>query len=139
MKTLRLLLLPAVLLTLPIASSADDDHERRGQHRHGEFSEEYRDRGCKVKRKMEKDGDYKEEIECGRHWEYRGVKYEREFFDGACKVKQKMEAGGKYKEERECKGVAYVAPAPAPVYVPAPALPSVSEPGIVIHGTVRVK
>lgn len=88
---------------------------------------------------MEKDGDYKEEIECSRHWAYSGVKYEREFIDGGCKVKQKMEDGGKYKEERECKGMAYVQPAPAAVYVPAPALPSMTEPGIAIHGTVRIK
>lgn len=138
-----LLLLPAALLAFPLASLADDDNERR-RHRHGGFSEEYRDRGCKVKRKLEKDGDYKEEIECGRHWEYRGAKYEREFFEGGCKVKQKMEDGGKFKEERECKAShphPHPAPAyaPQPVYVPAPQLPPVAEPGIIINGTVRIK
>lgn len=128
-----LVLLPATLLALPLASFADEGETRR--HRHGEFSEEFRDHGCKVKRKMEGDGDYKEEIECIRHWAYSGLKYEREFFDGGCKVKQKMERGGKYKEERECKGGAFVDPVPQPVYVPAPG----AEPGIVINGTVRIK
>lgn len=144
MNPLRLLLLPAALLAFPMASSADDDERHRHRHRHGDFSEEYRDRGCKVKRKMEKDGDYKEEIECGRHWEYRGMKYEREFFEGGCKVKQKMEDGGKYKEERECKASRHPHPpapayVPQPVYVPAPQLPPVTEPGIVIQGTVRIR
>lgn len=134
MNCLCLLLLSAALLTLPLVSFADDDERRR--HSQREFSEEFRDRGCKVKRKMESDGDFKEEVECSRHRAYRGVQYEREFFDGACKVKQKMEEGGKYKEERECKGGPHEQPVPHPVYVPAPPL---AEPGVVINGTVRIK
>ncbi|MGR4871080.1 hypothetical protein ACIPRI_19710 [Variovorax sp. LARHSF232] len=66
--------------------------------------------------------------------------YKEEYWDGNCKVERKWEKGGEYKEERKCKGGhAHYGPAPAyvpaPVYVPAPAV----EPGVVIHGTIRVK
>jgi hypothetical protein len=69
---------------------------------------------------------------------YSDREYKEEYWDGNCKVKRKLEKSGEYKEERKCKGPAHYGPAPAyapaPVYIPAPAV----EPGVVIHGTVRV-
>ncbi|WP_119154264.1 hypothetical protein [Caldimonas tepidiphila] len=104
-KNLRLLILPAALLAFPLAALSDPgkDESGHGKHRHGR-------------------GEYKEE-----------------YWDGPCKVERKFEKNGGYKEERKCKGVphGHYAPAPA-VYVPAQ-LPAVTEPGIVIQGTVRIK
>lgn len=86
MKTARLLLLPALLLAFPLSVLADPDkdesghgkgraHERReyrDDYGHDkdrkrdrrEFKEEYTDGNCKVERKREKNGDYKEERKC---------------------------------------------------------------------------
>lgn len=87
MMTLSRLLLPVALLALSPAAFADpgkdesghgkgrgvdrreyrdhDDHGRRhGHHRRGEFKEEYTDGNCKVERKREKNGEYKEERKC---------------------------------------------------------------------------
>ncbi|WP_082583944.1 hypothetical protein [Noviherbaspirillum sp. Root189] len=63
--------------------------------------------------------------------------YKEEYWDGNCKVERKLEKSGEYKEERKCKGARHGHYAPAPVYVPAPP-PVVVEPGITVHGTVRV-
>ncbi|HEY8606067.1 MAG TPA: hypothetical protein VIM12_02995 [Noviherbaspirillum sp.] len=57
--------------------------------------------------------------------------------DGNCKVERKWEKSGEYKEERKCEGPRQGAYEQAPVYVPAPP-PVVVEPGITIHGTVRI-
>lgn len=71
--------------------------------------------------------------------------YKEEYWDGHCKVERKFKRNGDYKEERKCKGAPH-AYHPAPVYVPAPAtvvvpaaLPPITEPGVTIHGTVRIK
>jgi surface antigen len=59
-----------------------------------------------VKRKWEKDGDYKEERECkgGYGRRFAGRDFEEEFRDGNCKIKRKWEKDGDFKEEIECKG-----------------------------------
>lgn len=68
MKTLRILLLPLMLATIPLAASADPwkDESGHGRHGHGnkKFKEEYRDGNCTVKRKFGKDGEYEEERKC---------------------------------------------------------------------------
>jgi hypothetical protein len=69
MKKLYLLLLPTMLATIPLSAAADpwkdeSGHGRdRGYGRH-EYKEEYRDGNCKVERKLEKNGEYKEERKC---------------------------------------------------------------------------
>lgn len=102
MKTVRVLLLPALLLTLPLTALADPWKDESG---HG-------------KRRGHHQREYKEE-----------------YWDGNCKVERKLEKSGEYKEERKCKGRPYSHYEPAPVYVPAPV---VVEPGVTIHGTVRI-
>lgn len=100
-KTLRRLILPAILVAFPLAALADDWKDESG---HGK----------------------------GRHRR----EYKEEYWDGNCKVKREFKKDGEYKEKRKCKG-----PEPGyyaePVYVPAaPAV--IIEPGITIHGTVRI-
>lgn len=67
MKFSRLPLI-ALCALVPLVAVADPDkdesgHGKRGKHR-TEFKEEYRDGNCKVERKLEKNGDYKEERKC---------------------------------------------------------------------------
>lgn len=45
------------------------DDDRRDYAR--EYKEEFRTNGCKVERKWERDGDYKEEIKCDGKRRYR--------------------------------------------------------------------
>lgn len=104
MKNLRILLLPLTFVVFPLPAFSDPDKDESGHgrgHRHErrEFKEEYWDGNCKVERKLEKNGDYK--------------------------------------EERKCKGPRHGHYQAAPVYVPA-APPVVVEPGISVHGTVRI-
>lgn len=49
--------------------SDDRDEDRRDYAR--EYKEEFRTNGCKVERKWERDGDYKEEIKCDGRRRYR--------------------------------------------------------------------
>lgn len=63
--------------------------------------------------------------------------YKEEYWDGNCKVERKWKKNGEYKEERKCKAPAHVYYEPAPVYMTAPP-PVVVDPGITIHGTVRI-
>jgi len=138
MTTFRLFLIAAFVLAPPTAF-ADRNDDSRGRIRSGhEFEEEFRDGNCRVKRKLEKNGDYKEERECrGRRHAYSGRQYEEEFRDGNCKVKRKLEKDGDYKEERECKARRRAYYPQQPVY--APALPPVVvDPGITVHGTLRI-
>lgn len=68
MKKLHKLLWSACLLTFPFAASADPGH---GNGRGHQYKEEYWDGNCKVKRKVKKDGDYKEERKCkGATYDY---------------------------------------------------------------------
>ena len=102
MTSLRKLLLPTLFLALPISVLADPWKDESGHgkgrgHDRREFKEEYWDGNCKVERKLEKNGDYK--------------------------------------EERKCKGPRRSYYEQTPVYVPAPV---VVDPGITIHGTVRI-
>ena len=85
-------------------------HGRR--HARSEFKEEFRDGNCRVKRELQKDGDYKEERKC------------------------------KGRQHAHAPAPVYVVPqpvvvAPQPVYVPSPAV--VVRPGVVIQGTIHVK
>lgn len=69
MKKLHRLLLPAFFLALPLPSAADPWKDESGHGKyHGrayhEYKEEYWDGNCKVKRKMDKHGGYKEKREC---------------------------------------------------------------------------
>lgn len=106
MKNLLKVLFPTMLLVLPLAASADPDKDESG---HGK----------------------------GRGHDRR--EYKEEYWDGNCKVERKLEKSGEYKEERKCKGPrrGHDHYGQAPVYVPAPA-PVVVQPGVTIHGTVRV-
>lgn len=73
----------------------------------------------------------------GRGRGYERREFKEEYWDGNCKVERKLEKSGEYKEERKCKAPRRVYYERAPVYVPAqPAV--VVEPGITIHGTVRI-
>ena len=62
------LLVPVLLACagFSTAAFADKDDRGHGHRKHGghEYKEEYWDGNCKVKRKLEKDGDYKEERKC---------------------------------------------------------------------------
>lgn len=105
MKKLPVLLLPVALLAFPLAASADPGKDESGHGR-------------------------------GRGHERR--EYKEEYWDGNCKVERKLEKSGEYKEERKCKGPRPVYYESAPVQVgPSPA-PVIVEPGITIHGTVRI-
>lgn len=69
MKKLHVLLLPCMFLTLPLTGHADpwkdeSGHGRGRGHERREFKEEYWDGNCKVERKLEKNGEYKEERKC---------------------------------------------------------------------------
>lgn len=104
MKSIRTFVLPAVLLSLPLAVAADPWKDESG---HGK----------------------------GRKHERR--EHKEEYWDGNCKVERKWEKNGDYKEERKCKGPRRGHDEPVPVYVPA-APGRVHEPGITVHGTVRI-
>jgi surface antigen len=99
--------LTAVVAALALScfdpASADDDGRRMARSDH---EEQYRDGNCRVKRKWEKDGDYKEERECKRAYGRRIAErdFEEEFRDGNCRIKRKWEKDGDFKEEIECKG-----------------------------------
>lgn len=99
MKLLHVLLVPVVAAVFPFSALADSWKDESG-HGHG------------------------------RH------EFKEEYWDGNCKVKRKLQKHGEYKEERKCKGPSRVY-YEQPVYVPA-APPAVVEPGITIHGTVRI-
>jgi hypothetical protein len=61
------LLLPLAFLAFTGAAGADDWKDESGKgkrHERREFREEYWDGNCKVERKMETDGEYKEERKC---------------------------------------------------------------------------
>lgn len=61
------LLVPLAFLALSSAAMADDWKDESGKgkrHDRREFKEEYWDGNCKVERKMEKNGEYKEERKC---------------------------------------------------------------------------
>lgn len=89
MRTLHILLLPIALLMFQAPAFADPNKDERGHskkghgydrhehwedHGHGnrhkrghdrqEYKEEYVDGNCKIKRKYEKNGEYKEERKC---------------------------------------------------------------------------
>lgn len=104
MKNIRALLLPTILLALPLTALGDPWKDESG---HG--------KGRKHDRKEHKE----------------------EYWDGHCKVERKWDKHGEYKEERKCKSPRHGYYEPEPVYVPAPP-PVVVQPGITIHGTVRI-
>jgi hypothetical protein len=71
MKYVRLPLI-ALCALLPLIAVADPGKDESGHGKHrkhrAEFKEEYWDGNCKVERKLEKNGDYKEERKCkGAH------------------------------------------------------------------------
>lgn len=115
-RTLLPLLLNALVLAFTPAAFADDDKDEsgKGRYRAKERKEEFWDGNCKVERKWEKNGEYKEERKCGGDGS-RGASRKEEFDDGNCKVERKWK-DGEYKEERKCKG----GPAPAHVQSPRP-------------------
>ncbi|MDQ1811858.1 hypothetical protein RBA41_00930 [Massilia sp. CCM 9210] len=78
MNHLAKMLVPLAFLTLFSAVSADDwkDESGKGKRQHHErheFKEEFWDGDCKVERKMEKNGEYKEKRKCkpARHSSHR--------------------------------------------------------------------
>jgi hypothetical protein len=77
MKNFCKLILPAVFATLPLVAAADPWKDESGHgkgrgHERREYKEEYWDGNCKVERKLEKSGEYKEERKCKepRHGRY---------------------------------------------------------------------
>jgi hypothetical protein len=68
MKRVHIPLLALAIFALPCVSLADPDKDEsgHGKHRKGraEYKQEYWDGNCKVERKLEKNGDYKEERKC---------------------------------------------------------------------------
>lgn len=60
--------LSVMLATTPFAASADswkdESGHGKGRGHSREFKEEYLDGNCKVERKLEKSGEYKEERKC---------------------------------------------------------------------------
>jgi hypothetical protein len=104
MKSFCRLFLSVIVASLPLVASADPWKDESGHgkgrgHDRREFKEEYWDGNCKVERKLEKSGEYKEERKC------------------------KAPRHGYYEQPR--------------VYAPAPS-PVIVEPGVTIHGTVRI-
>ena len=95
-------LLVALLLALPLATLADSWKDESGHGR-------------------------------GHKREHR--EYKEEYWDGNCKVERKLEKNGDYKEERKCKAPKHGHYHAAPVHAPPPI---VVEPGITVHGTVRI-
>jgi hypothetical protein len=68
MKKLSIPLFAAAILLAPWAAAADPykDESGHGKRKHGhrEYKEEYWEGNCKVERKWEKSGEYKEERKC---------------------------------------------------------------------------
>lgn len=80
---------------------------------------------------------WKDESGHGKGHKHDRREFKEEYWDGNCKVERKLEKNGEYKEERKCKAPKHVHHHVEPVYVPAPP-PPVIEPGVTIHGTVRI-
>lgn len=59
-RMLLVLFAATAVLTLSMPAFADDDR----RHRHGKYKESYRDGPCKVERKWDRKGHYKEERKC---------------------------------------------------------------------------
>lgn len=126
MKNISLLVLAiAAAVPLSVAADPDKDESGHGKRRHGrEYKEEYWDGRCKVERKWDKHGSYKEERKC------KSAAHVRHAPPPVVVRPQPV----------------YVQPAPiyvqpAPVYVqPAPPPAVVIDPsGVTIEGTVRFK
>lgn len=126
MKNISLLVL-ALAAALPLSVSADPDKDEsgHGKRRHGrEYKETYWDGRCKVERKWDKHGSYKEKRKC----------------QPALHVRHAPPPVVVHPQP------VYVAPAPvyvqpAPVYVqpaPPPAV-VIDQGGVTIQGTVRLK
>ena len=112
-------LLAGLIASPAVLADRDKDESGKGRER-AERKEEFWHGDCKIERKWEKDGDYKEKRKCGKG-ERHGSRKE-EYWDGHCKVERKWDKG-EYKEERKCKGHAggrpvHVAPAQATVVYP---------------------
>ena len=127
MRHLALIAVALATALPPLSASADPDKDKsgHGKRKHGrEYKEEYWDGNCKVERKWDKHGSFKEERKCNgtshvRHSPPPVIVYEQPVYVKPTPV--------------------YVQP--APVYVqPAPAVVIDASPaGVVIQGTVRVK
>lgn len=133
MKNISLLVI-AVAAALPLSVSADPDKRRHGR----EHKEEYWDGRCKVERKWDKHGSYKEKRKC------KPDAYVRHAPPPV--VVQPQPVYVKPAPMYVQPAPVYVQPAPvyvqpAPVYVqPAPAPAVVIDPGgVTIQGTVRLK
>jgi hypothetical protein len=70
MRRLILAAATAFAMTMPAAADPWKDESGHGRWRHGdgEWKEEYRDGDCKIERKWERGGEYKEEVECDGHY-----------------------------------------------------------------------
>jgi hypothetical protein len=67
MKKTAMSLLLVTLASVSSVALADSWKDESGKGRHGrEYKQEYWDGNCKVERKWEKDGDYKEKRKCKR-------------------------------------------------------------------------
>lgn len=61
------LILAASMAATPAFADSWKDESGKGR----EWKQEYRDGNCKIERKWERSGEYKEEVKCdGRHWGY---------------------------------------------------------------------
>lgn len=80
---------------------------------------------------------WKDERGYGRGHKRGHKEYKEEYWDGHCKVERKYKKNGDYKEERKCNGSQHSHTDAIVIYAPTPQ-PVVIEPGITIHGTVRI-
>ncbi|HEX2547766.1 MAG TPA: hypothetical protein VHL79_22975 [Ramlibacter sp.] len=116
----------ALCALLPFAALADPDkdesghgkHRKHGKH-HAEFKQEYWEGNCKVERKREKNGDYKEERKC------KGQRHAHE---------DKRRREHDRTSHAQAPRPVYVVPAQPVVVQPAPV---VVQPGVTIHLPLR--
>lgn len=79
-----------------------DDHGYGGPYGYGgEYKEKYYSGPCKIERKQEDDGEYKEERKC--KGAPLGYEHKEKFRQGPCKVEREWKRDGEYKEKVECK------------------------------------
>lgn len=69
------------------------------------FEQKYDDGACRVERRLERNGAYREERRCrGLPSSFAGGRaFKEEFDDGRCEVERELERDGDYREERVCR------------------------------------
>lgn len=69
------------------------------------FEQKYDDGACRVERRLERNGTFREERRCrGLPSSFPGGRaFKEEFDDGRCEVERELERDGDYREERVCR------------------------------------